>query len=1047
MDPNDLVGSIFERKYRVDRVVAEGGYGIVYAAQHLALETQVALKVLRPQRVSRDDWTDLIHQFREEATALTRLRRSHVAGVLDSGIAPLGDDPMGLPWMALEWLEGETLRDHLEARRGHGGRSIAECMKLLRPVFETIAEAHEIKIAHRDLKPNNIMIVPTKAGPIPHVLDFGIAKLMENGQDEVAAADTATDSRTPAFTLSSAAPEQLAGSRTGPWTDVYALGLLVTEVLTDRAPIDTEDPHERYRISFAEVRPTPASLGVDVGAWEPILARALAVKPSDRQRDAGALLAELDQAMHDPLRRDRSAVPTNRAKRRTLARVAVAAVGAGVLAVGGIGANRIWGAKHEESAVFASSARPFVIVSEFGAKGDPRVAASFAELLSAQLRVGDAMRIPAPDARGAMLESGGLAGGKPVDSAGLARLHKATGVDVLVGGVVETAGNTLRANIELHDAARGKRIGSLSLSAPAGDINAFVREASARVRRKLARPALSIEDETALRSILPENPEASLAYVEGLAARRAFRYREAAAHFERVNELAPGFAPAFSSLAHARLMLGHQKTAQEAADQAVKLAPALPRGDELLVYALAAETRNDWPAAVENYRALAQFYPDRADYVTSLARALTSAGKPKDSIALLEQAKARPQSDWDLVRIHLQESFAHSRSSNADASLAAAKEAERLAAAIGARVPMADALLSQGHKHHRAGRLDEAIALFDRARAIYADVGDTDNILNCDTALAEIASLRGDFARAITIGERIVEAHKESGNLYRRARVTTTLCIFHSSAGQLEKARTLCEQGGQLYKQAGDREGEGWGLLNGAELDMRLGNGDGVLDKIARGRAIFDEIGQRVGVAAADSTRAQFAWIGGKLAEAAAGFDKAFSEAAAAGEAGLQAEIALYRARLAFARAAKDEAARFDEATKLVAASSDTRLLALLDVHAARRALAKNDLAEARKQALAADEQARKAHAGDAIALALAVSLDVFAGEPGAAQAERRAELTSRVDKLEAIEPKVEALLALSRAETGARSKELAARAVQLAREHKFVMLEKLAVR
>ncbi|HEY5935957.1 MAG TPA: hypothetical protein VIU61_15015, partial [Kofleriaceae bacterium] len=651
------------------------------------------------------------------------------------------------------------------------------------------------------------------------------------------------------------------------------------------------------------------------------------------------------------------------------------------------------------------------------------------------------------DARTSMLEAGGIAGGKSIDRDALAKLHKATGADVLVGGDLETAGDTLRANIELHDAARGKRIGTLTLSAPAGDINAFVREASARVRRKLARPALSIEDETALRSILPENPEASLAYVEGLAARRAFRYREAAAHFERVNQLAPTFAPAFSSLAHARLMLGHQKAATEAANQAVKLAPSLPRGDELLVYALAAETRHDWPAAVENYRALAQFYPERADYVTSLARALTSGGKAKEAIVLLDQAKARPQSDWDLVRIHLQESFAHSRSSNDVASLATAKEAERLAVAIGARVPMADAILSQGHKHHRAGRLDEATALFNRARAIYADVGDTDNILNCDTALAEIASVRGDYARAITIGERIVEAHKESGNLYRRARVTTALCIFNSAAGQLSKARTLCEQGGQLYKQAGDQSGEGWGLLNLAELDMRLGRLDGTLDKLARGRAIHAEIGHKTGVAAADSTRAQLAWVGGKLAEAATGLDAAFTEATAAGEAGLKAEIALHRARVAFARKVPEEPARFDEAEKLVAASSDTRLMALLAVHAARRALAKNDLAEARRRALAADEHARKAHAGDAIALALAVSLDVFAGEPGPAQSERRAELASRVDKLEAIEPKVEALLALSRAETGPRSKELATHAAQVARDGHYVLLEKLALR
>lgn len=163
--------------------------------------------------------------------------------------------------------------------------------------METIAEAHEMGIAHRDLKPSNIMLEPARDGLAARVLDFGIAKVMERGTDEAETADTATHPRARAFTAASAAPEQLAGCRTGPWTDVYALALLLTEVLTDRPPIVTDEPHERHRIAFADARPTPASLGVDIGAWEAILARALAVKPRDRQRDARTLLDELDGAM------------------------------------------------------------------------------------------------------------------------------------------------------------------------------------------------------------------------------------------------------------------------------------------------------------------------------------------------------------------------------------------------------------------------------------------------------------------------------------------------------------------------------------------------------------------------------------------------------------------------------------------------------------------------------------------------------------------------------------------------------------------------------
>jgi serine/threonine-protein kinase len=251
-DPLVLVGTIVERKYRIDRVVAEGGFGIVYAGHHLDLGVPVALKVLRPSlRADPDRFADLLNQFREEASVLSRLRRASVVMVLDSGVSALGDDPHPLPWMALEWLEGETLKDHLEARRGQGGRSRAECMDLLRPVLEAIAEAHELKIVHRDLKPSNIMLVPTKSGVSPRVLDFGIAKMMAPDVEDTSSGETATDSNVRAFTAARAAPEQLSGSRTGPWTDVYALGLLLTEVLTDTPPI-ASDPNERYRVAFAK---------------------------------------------------------------------------------------------------------------------------------------------------------------------------------------------------------------------------------------------------------------------------------------------------------------------------------------------------------------------------------------------------------------------------------------------------------------------------------------------------------------------------------------------------------------------------------------------------------------------------------------------------------------------------------------------------------------------------------------------------------------------------------------------------------------------------
>jgi serine/threonine protein kinase/WD40 repeat protein len=296
-----VVGTVLERKYRVDRKVAEGGFGVVYAGHHLGLDVPVAIKLLKPDD-SADDWLERLTPFFDEAKLIAKLRHPAIVAVLDSGVTHVEGVGLDVPWMVLEWIDGETLRAELTRRRTEGaaGRSPVECMDLVGPVMEAIAVAHEAGVVHRDLKPSNIMLTRDgKDGPLrARVLDFGVAKVMHPDEKDAApSGDTATESRVSAFTTQSAAPEQLSGTRTGPWTDVFALALTLTEVLTGRAPWGTCDTNDHYRAVFAPERPTPARLGVDVGPWEPILARALAVRPTDRPKDARALLAELTAAL------------------------------------------------------------------------------------------------------------------------------------------------------------------------------------------------------------------------------------------------------------------------------------------------------------------------------------------------------------------------------------------------------------------------------------------------------------------------------------------------------------------------------------------------------------------------------------------------------------------------------------------------------------------------------------------------------------------------------------------------------------------------------
>lgn len=308
-DRFELVGATLEGRFAIERVVAKGGFGIVYRGLHLALRKPIALKVLfTPDDLSAPERGLFFEGFTQEARTIASLDHPAIVRVFDFGIAraPNGQDA---PWMALEWIEGQTLGEFLKARRGER-MPPAEALAILRPVFQALGFAHEQRVTHRDVKPSNIMLTPERGGArsgLVHtrLLDFGIAK--EMAPDEtVGTGETSTHALVSAFSLPYASPEQKAGMKTGPWTDVHALGLILTEMLTGHQPYPGADRIEIEQRVMSSSRPTPALFGVNVGPWEPILAKAVALRSPDRYRDAGSFLAELEASLDGA---SRAAIP------------------------------------------------------------------------------------------------------------------------------------------------------------------------------------------------------------------------------------------------------------------------------------------------------------------------------------------------------------------------------------------------------------------------------------------------------------------------------------------------------------------------------------------------------------------------------------------------------------------------------------------------------------------------------------------------------------------------------------------------------------------
>jgi serine/threonine protein kinase len=305
-DTFGLVGTVLERQFRVDAVVGEGGFGIVYKGWHLTLDQPIAIKALKmPGAHETKAQTIVLARFREEAKLSYVLSQATLSVVrtIDFGatMAPTG---AWVPFAVLEWLDGETLAQDLARRRASGsrGRSLAETMKLLDPAARALAIAHQRRVAHRDIKPGNFFLLATPGGSPIKLLDFGIAKVMADGPDGSTAARTGLLAFTPQY----AAPEQIdqRWGETGPWTDVYAFALVLTEVLTDRIPFDASElAGLLVQVTDATRRPTPRALGAVVpDAVEAVCARALAVDPKRRFADASEMWAALEAAGAGPAR-------------------------------------------------------------------------------------------------------------------------------------------------------------------------------------------------------------------------------------------------------------------------------------------------------------------------------------------------------------------------------------------------------------------------------------------------------------------------------------------------------------------------------------------------------------------------------------------------------------------------------------------------------------------------------------------------------------------------------------------------------------------------
>jgi serine/threonine-protein kinase len=277
--PSDSrVGEVLASKYRLQELLGSGGMGDVYRAVNEAVGRAVAIKVLRAEHTEN---AGVMERFLREARAANLVRHPNVVDVLD-----IGTDAAGVPFIVQELLVGEDLAS-LVARRG-GKLPSGEVCRLMLPVVDAVAAAHTQGVVHRDIKPENVFLCRSEQGAILKLLDFGISKIRA---PDVQKTEAGVLMGTPAYM----APEQLQGGHEAdPRSDVWALGVMMFELIAGRMPFDVPDAPSLFEAVATRDAPTLQDVGADTSASVSSLVDVcLRRDPNERYRDAG----EVGQAL------------------------------------------------------------------------------------------------------------------------------------------------------------------------------------------------------------------------------------------------------------------------------------------------------------------------------------------------------------------------------------------------------------------------------------------------------------------------------------------------------------------------------------------------------------------------------------------------------------------------------------------------------------------------------------------------------------------------------------------------------------------------------
>jgi serine/threonine protein kinase len=635
--------------YTLESLLGRGGMGSVWLARRSDghFEGKVAIKILDHRGVA----TQGAEQIRREASLLARQSHANIARLFDAGF---GED--GQPFLILEYVEGVRIDEYCAGK----ALSLDARLALFLPVVDAVAHAHAQGIVHRDLKPPNILVT---ADGVAKLLDFGVASLISKSASltisasisKTAPLETALDAPSLGMTPAFAAPEQIRGERVTPASDVYALGVLLHLLMTNRHPFasETSTPTQVIRAVLTDDA-SPASESVAVssskrwvsGDLDAVIAKAMQREPENRYNTAAELAADIRRFLslrpvharsHSWIQRAAMLTRRHRAWAPLIflsLLLTVAITLGGIILTHSRDAKSTWAPPARSVAIL-----PFVDLSE---KRDQEY---FSDGLSEEL-IDQLTNVP--DLVVPARTSSFYFKGRPSTIADIARTLNVANV---LEGSVRKIGARLRVSAQLIRADNGYHVWSATFDRNVDDIFKIQDEIAAAVVKalKVSLLAGTSSDFGGTRNVEANDLFQQAGYIYSQGASNADA--DAARLAQRAVQLDPSFARAWALLSRVRLFQDRhaklsdadrqaaESEAREAAVKAVALEPNLPDAHVALGRVFSWIDHNTTAAESEFELAL-KLNPRSSDALMQLSSVARARGERETRFALAQRALA-----------------------------------------------------------------------------------------------------------------------------------------------------------------------------------------------------------------------------------------------------------------------------------------------------------------------------------------------------------------------------------------------------------------------